>query len=92
MSNVIPGESYELKGDDYSIRVAPMGEKQEGNTYIDFMDCEKRLREYYNLTSNSTLSVFQTEVTSSNNKSFSYFYILLKCTTNIFFFNDIEVK
>ena len=69
MSNVIPGESYELKGDDYSIRVAPMGEKQEGNTYIDFMDCEKRLREYYNLTSNSTLSVFQTEVTSSNNKS-----------------------
>ena len=69
MSNVIPGESYELKGDDYSIRVVPMGEKQEGNTYIDFMDCEKRLREYYNLTSNSTLSVFQTEVTSSNNKS-----------------------
>ena len=30
---------------------------------------KKKLREYYNLSSNSTLSVFQTEIASSNNKS-----------------------
>ena len=69
MSLVQPGEKYELKGDDYSIKVAPMGRRDEGSTSIDFMDCEKKLREYYNLSSNSTLSVFQTEIASSNNKS-----------------------
>ena len=69
MEFVEPGASYELKGDDYSIRVAPMGERQEGSTSINFMECEKKLRDYYNISENSTLSVFQTETTSSNNKS-----------------------
>mgnify|MGYP007070187546 CR=1 FL=1 len=69
MQTVQPGQSYELKGDDYSIKIAPMGQKEEGSTSIDFGECENRLREYYNLSANSTLSVFQTELTSSNNKS-----------------------
>ena len=69
MSYVVPGESYELKGDDYSIKIAPMGQKEEGSTSIDFMDCENKLREYYNLSDDSVLSVFQTEVTSSNSQS-----------------------
>ena len=69
MQNIEPGESYELKGDDYSIRVAPMGQRQDGGTSIDFRDCENKLREYYNLSSTSVLNVFQTEVTSSNNRS-----------------------
>lgn len=69
MSLVQPGEKYELKGDDYSIKVAPMGQKSEGETSIDFKECETKLREYYNLSSDSVLSVFQTEVSSSNNKS-----------------------
>ena len=69
MEYVEPGQSYELKGDDYSIRIAPMGERQEGSTSIDFRDCEMKLREYYNLTENDTLSVFQTETASSNNRS-----------------------
>ena len=69
MEYVEPGQSYELKGDDYSIRIAPMGERKEGSTSIDFMECEMKLRDYYNLTENDTLSVFQTETVSSNNRS-----------------------
>ena len=69
MEYIEPGESYELKGDDYSIRVAPMGERQEGSTSINFHECEAKLRSYYNLSNSSVLSVFQTETTSSNNKS-----------------------
>ena len=69
MEYVEPGQSYELKGDDYSIRIAPMGERQEGSTSIDFRECEMKLRDYYNLTENDTLSVFQTETASSNNRS-----------------------
>ena len=44
MSYVVPGESYKLKGDDYSIKIAPMGQKEEGSTSIDFMDCENKLK------------------------------------------------
>jgi hypothetical protein len=69
MEYVEPGQSYELKGDDYSIRIAPMGERKEGSTSIDFRECEMKLRDYYNLTENDTLSVFQTETASSNNRS-----------------------
>ena len=69
MSYVVPGQNYELKGNDYSIKIAPMGQKEEGSTSINFMDCEYKLRDYYNLSNDSVLSVFQTEVTSSNNKS-----------------------
>ena len=46
-----------------------MGQSQEGSTSIDFKECESKLREYYNLSNTSVLSVFQTETTSSNNKS-----------------------
>ena len=70
MSLVKPGETYELKGDDYSIKVAPMGQNQqeEGATSIDFRECEQKLREYYNLGNDTNLTVFQTETTSSNEK------------------------
>ena len=68
--NVEPGEFYELKGDDYSIRVDPMGQRQEGGSSIVFRDCENKLRDYYyNLSTNSVLSVFQTEIASANNRS-----------------------
>ena len=46
-----------------------MGQSQEGSTSIDFKECESKLRDYYNLSNTSVLSVFQTETTSSNNKS-----------------------
>ena len=69
MQTVEPGQSYELRGDDYSIKIAPMGQREEGSTSIDFGECEQRLREYYNLSANSTLSVFQTELTSSNERT-----------------------
>ena len=69
MEYVEPGQTYELKGDDYSIKVSPMGQKQEGSTSIDFQECETKLRSYYNLSNTSVLSVFQTETTNSNNKS-----------------------
>ena len=70
MKNTKPGESYELKGDGYEIKVAPMGQSEEGTTSIDFLSCEQKLRdEYCSDNSNCTLTVFQTETTNSNEKS-----------------------
>ena len=55
MDYVEPGQTYELKGDDYSIKVSPMGQKEEGSTSIDFQECETKLRSYYNLSNTSVL-------------------------------------
>ena len=46
-----------------------MGEKKEGSTYIDFQKCETKLREEYGLNESAVLSVFQTQTTSTNEKS-----------------------
>ena len=69
MSNIKPGESYDLKGDGYEIKVAPMGQKEEGSTSIDFLSCEKKLRDYYNLSDSDILTVFQTESETSSDRT-----------------------
>ena len=70
IKNTKPGESYELKGDGYEIKIAPMGQSEEGTTSIDFSSCEEKLREKYCTdSSNCTLTVFQTETSNSNEKS-----------------------
>jgi len=69
MENYEHGKSYTMKGDGFDIKVAPMGEKKEGSTYIDFQTCETKLREEYGLNESAVLSVFQTQTTSTNEKS-----------------------
>jgi hypothetical protein len=50
-----PGRSVTMQGDGFDIKVAPMGEKEEGKTYIDFQSCEAKLREEYNLDESHVL-------------------------------------
>ena len=69
MSNIKPGESYDLKGDDYEIKVAPMGQSEHGSTSINFLSCENKLRKYYNLSNSSILTVFQTESETSSDRT-----------------------
>ena len=69
MENYEHGKSYKMQGDGFDIKVAPMGEKEEGSTYIDFQSCEAKLREKYGLNESAVLSVFQTQTTSTNEKS-----------------------
>ena len=69
MNNIKPGESYDLKGEGYEVKVAPIGQNEEGGTSIDFLSCEQKLREYYNLNESSILTVFQIETEKSSEKS-----------------------
>ena len=69
MENYEPGKSYTMQGDGFDVKVAPMGEKEEGSTYIDFQSCEAKLREENGLNESAVLSVFQTQTTSTNEKS-----------------------
>ena len=69
MNNIKPGESYDLKGDGYEIKVAPMGQSEQGSTSINFLSCENKLRKYYNLSNSSILTVFQTESETSSDRT-----------------------
>ena len=64
-----PGQSVTVQGDGFEIKVAPMGTKEEGKTYIDFQSCEAKLREEYGLDESAVLSVFQTQTSNTNEKS-----------------------
>ena len=61
-----PGQSVTLQGDGFEIKVSPMGEKEEGKTYIDFQSCEAKLREEFGLDESDVLSVFQTQTSITN--------------------------
>ena len=70
MQNYEKGNSYKIEGEGFEIRVAPMNEKGEkGSTSIDFLECEKKLREAYELDDSAVLSVFQTQTERTNEKS-----------------------
>ena len=65
------GQTYEIFGDDFNIKVSPINSKTHGNisTYIDFSNCEKILREKNKLNESSILTVYQIEMDNPNNQS-----------------------
>ena len=70
MQNYEKGNSYKIEGEGFEIRVAPMNEKGEkGSTSIDFLECEKKLREANGLNDSAVLSVFQTQTERTDEKS-----------------------
>ena len=60
------GDTFHVEGDGFEVRIAPMGEKENNRTYIEFLTCEKVLRDTYNINSDKILTVFQTEISNSN--------------------------
>ena len=65
------GEVYEIKGKDFLIKISPINYNQyeESSTYIDFLDCEKTLRNRNNLKSDDNLTVVLIELNKNNDKS-----------------------
>ena len=62
------GQTYEIFGDDFNIKVSPINSKIHGNisTYIDFSNI---LREKNKLDESSILTVYQIEMDNPNNQS-----------------------
>ena len=65
------GKIYEIFGNDYEIKISPINIKKYKNisTYIEFLSCEEKLRNYYHISKNSILTVFQIEINKKNDKS-----------------------
>ena len=62
---------YEIFGNDYRIKLCPIGINKYKNisTFINFFSCENKLRNIYNKSEDSILTVFLLEIFKNNNNS-----------------------
>ena len=62
------GDIYEVKGEDYLVKVCPINHNQFDNsmTNINFLQCEKTLRDSYKLSSNDYLTEIIIEIKKQN--------------------------
>ena len=65
------GQTYEIFGEEYSIKISPINSKIHGNisTYINFSNCENILREVNGLNESNILTVYQIEIDNRNEQS-----------------------
>ena len=65
------GEVYEIKGNDFLIKISPINYNQykESSTYINFLDCEKTLRNRNNLQLDDNLTVVIIEINKNKDKA-----------------------
>ena len=65
ISSIQIGKKYKIKGDDYDINIHPINENLgENTTYVEFLECESKLRSEYNLSPDSILTTLQIEIES----------------------------
>ena len=65
-----PGKVYKITENDYSITIKPANSTKEPNsTYINFTECESILRNHYNISNSSFITILQLELYNNNSKS-----------------------
>ena len=73
------GKSYEINGADFKITIKPTNSNIfENVTHIEFDDCERILRKYYNISNSSIITFFQMEI---NNEKENALYNQIKYFT-----------
>ena len=64
------GKNYEIRGIDFTLRIKPTNSSFFDNTtYVQFDECEKILRNFYNISNSSILTFFQIELNNEDSKS-----------------------
>ena len=64
------GKNYQIIGDDFSIIIKPTNSTAfQDSTHVDFAECEKILREHYNISNSSIITFFQLELSNNNDKA-----------------------
>ena len=64
------GVNYEIKGDNFSILIKPTNSTFFPNsTYVEFDECEQKLRSVYNISNSSIITFFQIEINNNQENS-----------------------
>ena len=70
IKNIEIGKEYKIKGEDCIVVIKPTNSFYNGNsTYVNLSQCENILRNSYNLSSPSILTILQMEIENKNEKS-----------------------
>ena len=70
IDDIVIGELYEIKGDDFELKIHPINSNVNKNsTNVNFLECENILRKQYGLSEDSILTTLQIEINSQNDKS-----------------------
>ena len=64
LSNINIQNYYEIKGEGYLIKILPINERTDN--FIEFLSCEKKIRNFYHYTDDKKLILFQTEIDTDN--------------------------
>ena len=63
------GKNYEYSGDDFTMIIKPTNITIQNTTNVDFLSCEKILRNYYKIPDSRIITFLQLEIENKNNKS-----------------------
>ena len=65
-----PGQIYKIEEEELTIIIKPTNSTKEPNsTYIDISECESVLRNYYNISNSSFITLLQLELYNNNSNS-----------------------
>ena len=65
------GKNYEIEGKDFTLKIRPTNSTLFNNeTHVEFDECEKKLRESYNISNSTILTLFQFEIENYNTQSY----------------------
>ena len=68
--DVIIGEYYEIKGEDYNIKISPTNKTHLSSvTHANFTKCEDKLRETYGIDKSRYITFMQLEINNTNNNT-----------------------
>ena len=70
LDNVEIGKKYEIKGDDYYIKISPTNTTHLSSvSHVNFTICENILREQYNISKSRYITFLQMEINNTNSKT-----------------------
>ena len=65
------GKNYEIKGNDFTLKIKPTNSTLfDNSTHVEFDECEKILRNHYNISNSSIITFFQFEFDNDNTQSY----------------------
>ena len=68
--NIKIGQNYEIKGDDYNIKISPTNAKYLSSvSHVNFTLCENILRGHYNISNSRYITFMQIEINNTNSKT-----------------------
>ena len=62
-------KEYNVNGNKFEVDIYKLGDKDAGNTYVDLLECESKIRNNYSLENDTILAIFQIQRKDTSEKN-----------------------